>query len=225
VSGDRFEHAAVLFADVVGFTTHSSSMDPTDVVALLEHMFSAFDAICDQHGVTKVKTIGDAYMCFKGDVGGSDNAWALAQVALAMQRTPLFWPSNVAHEVAHEVAHNVAHNVAHEVAHNVDHNVAHKVLLRIGLHLGPATAGVIGTQRLQYDVWGDTVNVASRLESSCEPGRIHVSEAFANDLREAFVIPNPEGVSDLHLELRGEVELKGKGLVKTFWLTSATDHP
>ena len=175
---DNFEQAAVMFIDVVNFTSHSADMLPNDVVTLLERLFARFDMICEKHNVTKVKTIGDSYMCFKGDAGGLENVLAVAKAALEMRRTSVMWSNG------------------------------EPLALRIGAHLGPVTAGVIGTQRLQYDVWGDTVNVASRMESTSEPGRIQVSEAFAHVLRP------PSSV----LRSRGEVEIKGKGMMKSFWL-------
>ncbi|MBI2795042.1 MAG: adenylate/guanylate cyclase domain-containing protein, partial [Ignavibacteria bacterium] len=103
-----------------------------------------------------------------------------------------------------------------------------------GLHVGPVTAGVLGKERLQYDIWGDTVNVASRMEGSSEPNRIHVSENFAQALQEVTAmrvrhngvseqteLPHGQpGTRSIRVELRGETELKGKGMVKTFWLTS-----
>jgi adenylate cyclase len=90
----------------------------------------------------------------------------------------------------------------------------HVVQFRIGIHTGPLTAGVIGTQRMQYDVWGDTVNVASRMESTSEPGRIHISEALAKALNEAL----NNALNKPHTVPRGEMEIKGKGLMMTYWL-------
>jgi class 3 adenylate cyclase len=201
-----------MFADIVAFTTHASHIPPSDVVTFLDAVFATFDAICEQHAVTKIKTIGDAYMCFKGDGTEPENTRALASVALGILHAGLTWPDGTPLQV------------------------------RIGLHSGPVTAGVIGSKRLQYDVWGDTVNVANRMESTGEPGRIHVSEQFAlflglvphhvrNDshtptaIKERSVIPNEvrnEEHGTWHLALRGETELKGKGLMTTYWLEGAT---
>ncbi len=183
VVGDHFEHAAVLFADIVGFTAHTANMSPDSVVNLLEMLYSTFDSICLSHDVIKIKTIGDSYMCFKEDSTANINATALASAAIAMHATPLVWPNGM------------------------------PLTLRIGMHVGPVTAGVLGTQRMQYDVWGDTVNVASRMESTSEPGRIQVSEAFANSLGPHAPMP---------LTPRGEIEVKGKGLMQTYWLESNT---
>ncbi len=185
VVNDSFDNASVLFLDVVGFTTNSSALDASVVVALLQDIFTTFDAICEQHDVMKIKTIGDSYMAvaFDVDATGQPPRLALyqriANVAHAMMSSPFTWP-----------------------------HTNEPVIFRIGLHCGPVIAGVLGTERLQYDVWGDTVNVASRMESTGEPGRVHVSEAFAVALG-AGVTP------------RGEIEIKGKGLMKTYWLDIA----
>ncbi|MCO6465931.1 MAG: hypothetical protein J5I53_04865, partial [Bradyrhizobiaceae bacterium] len=219
---DHFDHAVVFFCDIVGFTSHSSEMDAPDVVRLLETLFRSFDELCAKHGITKVKTIGDAYLCFKGDEGGFANAQAVAAFATELQSMPRHWPNG------------------------------EPLQLRVGVHIGTATAGVIGTERLQYDVWGDTVNVASRMESTGEPGRIHVSEAFAHALAHTLAqAPSQEeqGTTEdsaqspaqtavqataltavqataLTAELttaftttyRGETDVKGKGMMKTYWL-------
>ena len=196
VTGDQFEHAAVLFTDVVGFTSHTSSMHPSDVVALLANMFSAFDKLCEKHGVIKVKTIGDSYMCFKGDGDAATNASSMAALALALKGACGTWSDGS------------------------------PVRIRLGIHIGTATAGVIGTQRLQYDVWGDTVNVASRLESTSEPGRIHVSHAFYEVLNtptqhqlDASTSDGPKPPKPTFIP-RGMTDLKGKGTMETYWLNS-----
>jgi len=183
VTSDHFLAAAVLFADVADFTENTAVLHPTDVVALLDGLFAVFDAICERHAVVKVKTIGDSYMCFKGDASPAENAQAIAAVATEIH----------------------AHVAKRTYPTNADPT---PLRMRVGLHIGPATAGVLGTQRLQYDVWGDTVNVASRMESTGEPGRIHISAAFAQALTNApySIVP------------RGEVEIKGKGAMSTFWV-------
>jgi adenylate cyclase len=224
VSGDHFDHAAVMFLDVVSFTSNTSSLPPSDVVKMLENIFSTIDAFCDTHNVVKIKTIGDSYMCFRGDADASTNARSIALVALDVMQYAFTWPNGT------------------------------PLQFRAGIHIGPATAGVIGTQRLQYDVWGDTVNVASRMESSGEAGRVHVSEAFADNLKsnQESRIKNPISESHevshevshavshavshevshevshavplvtRHLSLvtlfRGSIDIKGKGLMQTYWL-------
>jgi class 3 adenylate cyclase len=198
VTGDHFEHAAVLFIDVASFTTHTATMQPGDVVLLLEDLFSRMDNICDQHGAVKIKTIGDSYMCFRGDGAEAENALSIARVALDVARTPFTWPDGS------------------------------PLIVRMGAHIGAATAGVIGTQRLQYDVWGDTVNVASRMESHGEPGRIHVSEVFATALRSVdggqwTVDDNNDSMTSDSMTLfkRGSISIKGKGPMTTYWLEHA----
>jgi adenylate cyclase len=183
VSGDQVEDAAILFLDVVGFTSHSSQLPPSTVTKLLGQIFHHFDEICTRHDIIKVKTIGDSYMAAALD-HGPKNAKILAGAAMEMLNSPFTWPDE-----------------------------GNEVLFRIGLHVGPVVAGVLGTQRLQYDVWGDTVNVASRMESTGEPGRIQVSEAFADALK---VEPGT-----WNLELRGATQIKGKGTMQTYWLSAS----
>jgi adenylate cyclase len=148
---DRIETLSVMFADIVGFTTAAHHLPPDEVVEYLDRLVSIFDALCEQLGVDKIKTIGDSYMAAAGfDGRAADGAVAVGRLALAMlkaiDRQPL-----------------------------LDER---KLRMRIGIHSGPATAGVIGDTRFSYDVWGDAVNTASRCESSGEPNRIQVSEDF-----------------------------------------------
>ncbi|MBK7577763.1 MAG: tetratricopeptide repeat protein [Ignavibacteria bacterium] len=191
---DNYDDAAILFLDIVSFSSYTSNMPPTDVVKMLEHLFTTVDGICETHSVVKIKTIGDSYMCFRGDADATTNATSIAQVALAAIGCAFTWPNG------------------------------EPIQFRGGIHIGPATAGVIGTQRLQYDVWGDTVNVASRMESTSEPGRIHISEALANALVEHKNSP-PSPLSHASLERgsytvipRGAIDVKGKGTMQTYWL-------
>jgi len=170
------EQAAILFADIAGFTTRSANLPPERIVRMLDEIFRAFDQLCEQYEVMKIKTIGDAFMCMKSDQEAHVNARGLADVAIAIRDHPRTWPDGS------------------------------PLIFRIGLHIGPVTAGVIGTQRLQYDIWGDTVNVASRMESTGEPGRIHISEEFA------------KAVKPYRTTHRGMIDVKGKGSMTTFWL-------
>ncbi len=195
---DLHADAAVLFADIVGFTSHTSGMDPNDVVALLGRLFSAFDQICADHGVVKVKTIGDCYLCFKSGGTATENAAAIAAVAHAMQRAEFTWSSEI------------------------DRDREDTLALRIGIHQGPIIAGIVGEQRLQYDIWGDTVNTASRMESTGEPGRIQVSESFAAQLLLLRSVAEKKGTansnSQQQLRERGAIDVKGKGTMTTYWL-------
>lgn len=180
---DRIDSAAVLFLDIVGFTSRTARLEPTETVALLQQIFTEFDTLCATFGVTKIKTIGDSYMAVAFPCDG--HVAALGKLAHHMAGSAFAWPGTT-----------------------------DSVEFRIGLHYGTVIAGVLGTERLQYDVWGDTVNVASRMESTGEPGRIHVSEAFA-------IAARPHASSDtfpFEFVERGEIEIKGKGPMKTYWL-------
>jgi|GEM_PF-3466275 len=178
---ETYADVTVLFADIVDFTSFAAQHPPTVVVQFLNDVFCIFDDLVEQYGLEKIKTIGDAYMV----VGGvpkprSDSATAIGHLALAMQRAIAQYrkPDGSAFR------------------------------LRIGIHSGSAVAGVIGMKKLVYDLWGDTVNVASRMESLGQPGRIQVSQAAFDRLREQF-----------KFERRGTVLVKGKGEMTTYWLT------
>ena len=180
VIADHFESATVMFADIVGFTALSERESPTEMVNRLNRMFSAFDDLAEKHGLEKIKTIGDAYMVAGGLPDLRDHH-AKNVCAMALDMLEAVARCNLA--------------------------VERPINVRIGIHTGPAVAGVIGIKKFVYDVWGDTVNTASRMESSGAPGRIQLSEQAAALLDGEFV-----------LEERGTVEVKGKGELKTFWL-------
>ena len=175
---DGHDDITVLFSDVVGFTTISSALAPAALVEELNELFSGFDAICEETGVDKIKTVGDAYLAVGGlDGHGAAGETAIAEAALRMQ------------------------TFATERA------AADGWQVRIGMHAGPIVAGIVGTSKFAYDVWGDTVNIASRLETTSEAGRIHVSADLARRLESGFV-----------MDRRGMVDLKGKGATETYWL-------
>lgn len=177
---DRFDDTTVLFADLVGFTVTSAHHAPEEVVAFLDRVFAAFDALVDWYGVEKIKTIGDAYMVASGvPTVQADHAATMADLALDMLAAVHAMPS-------------------------LDTG---SVEVRIGIASGPVVAGVIGDTRFNYDLWGDTVNVASRMEATGEPGRIQVSEETHRRLAASHV-----------LEPRGDVEMKGLGPVPTWYL-------
>jgi class 3 adenylate cyclase/Tfp pilus assembly protein PilF len=165
VVNDQFEAAAVLFLDIVDFTRVSAMLTSNEVIHFLDTIFTALDAVCKKHNLVKIKTIGDSYMAVAFPTESSSSEQRVASIE---ERA-----ANAALGMLHAVSDVVIPEGSPERSH---------VSVRIGLHCGALTAGVIGTDRLQYDVWGDTVNVASRMESTGEPGRIHVSEAFANAL-------------------------------------------
>ncbi len=180
----RHEDVSLLFADIVGFTPLAASMPAEDVVALLAKIFERFDGLITDCGVEKIKTIGDAYMVAGGVPQPSpDHAQRLARCAMGML----------------------------DIIEAFSTESGHRLQLRIGLHRGPAVAGVIGTTKFAYDLWGESVNLASRLESSGAPGRIHVSDAFRAGLD-----------GSLTFEVRGEIELKGVGATLTHWLASTS---
>ncbi len=177
---EHFAEVSVLFADIVGFTALSASMSPVDVVQLLNHLFSAFDCLADDHGLEKIKTIGDAYMVVGGlPIERSDHAEAIADMALDMQRAL--------------VQVNKTHN--------------YNLSIRIGIHTGPVVAGVIGKRKFIYDLWGDTVNTASRMEAYGVPDHIHVTEKTYHCLQHNYVF-----------QARGVIHVKGKGDMTTYFL-------
>ena len=168
----------MLFADLVGFTPLAASLSPAETVGLLDRLFSAFDLLADRHGLEKIKTIGDAYMVVGGvPVAGTDHP----ERAVAMGLDMLDAVGDLAVAVGRPLE------------------------VRIGIHTGPVVAGVIGTRKFIYDLWGDTVNIASRLESHGIPGAIQISDATWSRVR-GTVVARP----------RGPIELKGRGTVETF---------
>ena len=213
VSGDSYESASVLFLDIVGFTSISDRLPPQHVVQLLAEVFKICDDICAARGLSKIKTIGDSYMAvaFPEDGGRrtEDGAEHVAKAARA------------AVDMLHAVSSFDTTTLSHLGSGDSGPGSSSlgPLQVRIGIHSGPVVAGIVGHERLQYDVWGDTVNVASRMESSSEPGRIQVSEVFAHALQkaEAHVLHSPSSV----LRERGMIEVKGKGQMKTFWLEGA----
>lgn len=177
---DAFPSVSVLFADMVGFTAMSRTMTASALVAVLGDLFSRFDLITEKHGLEKIKTIGDCYMLAGGVPEPSDDhAHAAVDAAVDMCK---------ALEEMHE-------------------KTGGALRMRIGIHSGPIVAGVIGLRKFTYDLWGDTVNVASRMESTGAPGRIHVSAATADLIRQ-----------DFQLESRGFIEVKSLGQVETFFV-------
>jgi len=179
IIAERDDDVSVLFADIVGFTPLSARLSPTALVEMLNRVFSGFDELTDRHGLEKIKTIGDAYMAAGGLIRADpDHLAAMAAMALAMQ----------------------------ESVRKLEGDYA-GLGLRIGMHVGSVVAGVIGIRKFIYDIWGDAVNIASRLESQGAPGRIHVSDAVFQRLQGRFAF-----------EPRGSIELKGRGSMQTFFL-------
>ena len=177
---DRFDDVTVLFADIVNFTPLSARLSPERVVEILDAVFSVFDGVAEKHGLEKIKTIGDCYMMAAGlPEPRPDHADAMAQAALDILGA-LAW-------------------VSRQVEMPLD--------TRIGLHCGAVVAGVIGRHKFIYDLWGDTVNTASRMESHGVANRIQCTEELVARLKDRYVF-----------EPRGEIEVKGKGLMQTYFL-------
>jgi class 3 adenylate cyclase len=181
VIADRFEDASLLMADIVGFTELSSRLSADALVGMLNDIFSVLDVIVARYQLEKVKTIGDAYMV----IGG----------------VPIADPDHLEHLAGFALDMAVA-------VRELQSGNEQAIRMRIGINCGPVVAGVIGQKRTIYDVWGDTVNLASRMESLGEPGRIQVTPLVHERLKGTF-----------DFEPRGQIEVKGKGPMTTWWLT------
>jgi class 3 adenylate cyclase len=180
VIADRFPEVTVLFADLAGYTASSDRSSPERLVQVLGDLFTAFDRLAQRHGLEKIKTVGDAYMVAGGlPVPRPDHAEAVAEMALAVRE---------------------------EVGRHLDPS-GQPLAVRIGIDTGPVVAGVIGTSKFSYDLWGDTVNTASRMESQGVVGCIQVTERTYRRLRDRY-----------HFERRGPVQVKGKGELVTWFL-------
>lgn len=179
---DRIDGLTVLFADLAGFTRAAHGLPPEDVIDYLDHMVRIFDDLCEAAGAEKIKTIGDSYMAVGGlDGNAREGAAAVGRLALSMLEAQ-----------------------ARQLTLGNE-----RLSLRIGIHTGSATAGIIGDRRFSYDVWGDAVNIASRMESHGLPGRIHVSDAY-----------RAAAVDTFDFEQRGAIDVRGVGAVQTWFLAA-----
>jgi adenylate cyclase len=179
---DDFQEATVLFADICNFSGMTNTMSADELVNMLDEVFSEFDSIADRHALEKIKTIGDEYMVAGGiPVPRADHCEAVANMALEMQ--------------------NVVHNTLSKKYDGLK--------LRIGIHSGPVVAGVIGKKKFSYDLWGDSVNTASRMELHCIEDKIQVTQEVYERLRDQY-----------QLEYRGNIEIKGKDKISTYFLIS-----
>jgi guanylate cyclase len=180
---DHYDEASVLFADMVGFTPLSAQLPPVEMVELLNEVFSFFDSLLDKYDVEKIRTIGDSYMVASGvPRGRPDHAQALVRMALDMREY---------------VALHTFHN-------------GQRVSFRIGINSGSMIAGVIGKRKFVYDVWGDAVNIASRMESHGQGGTVQITRATYELIKDEFVC-----------EPRGTVNVKGKGEMEVWLVLSA----
>jgi len=187
VIAQRHEAVSVLFADLVGFTSLAGRTSPEDLVQILNRIFSRFDDLAEVHGLEKIKTIGDSYMvCGNLPDAQTDHLAHLADMALAM--------------IGEIQALNASLGL--------------NLQLRIGMDTGPVVAGVIGKRKFSYDLWGDVVNTASRMESSSQPDSIHVTSAVEAALRGPFVF-----------ESLPDQDIKGKGVMSTHRLVGRAGHP
>ncbi|ARV10692.1 hypothetical protein BTO05_02385 [Winogradskyella sp. PC-19] len=185
VKAKQFDHVSVLFTDFKSFTSQASLLTPEELVKSIDYYFSKFDEIIEKYKLEKIKTIGDAYMCAGGLPHYIDHQAAkVAQAGL-------------------EIAEFVK-----QTKRNLNHNLA-KFDIRIGIHTGPVVAGVVGTKKFQYDIWGDAVNIAARMESSSVVGRVNVSEDTFKLLKEYDMFK---------LTSRGAIEVKGKGEVEMYFV-------
>ena len=186
---DSFSEVTVLFADIVDFTSLSARISPEQLVNMLNQVFSAFDQLAEKYGLEKIKTIGDAYMVVSGLNGPNpDRPEAAAAMALDMQAE----------------------------LHRLSEITGIDLKVRIGIDSGPVVAGVIGTKKFIYDLWGDTVNTASRMESQGLPGRIQVTQRYYERLLDKY-----------EFEKRGAIQVKGKGEMTAYLLNGqpSLDNP
>ena len=184
---DRFDDVTLMFADIVEFTRLSASLSAHELVGALNDVFSVFDGLVERYGLEKVKTIGDSYMVVGGlPEPSDDHTMRVAAMALDLA----------------------------EAVGRIDAAVRLGISFRIGIHCGPVVAGVIGTKKFIYDVWGDTVNMASRMESLGVPGRVQVTHAVMERLSGTF-----------RFEARGLIDVKGKGPTPAYFLLDRIGAP
>jgi class 3 adenylate cyclase len=183
VRAKRFESVSVMFTDFKGFTAYSDKLSPEELVDSIDFYYSKFDEIIERHGLEKIKTVGDAYMC----AGGLPEPMQGHAVQMV--------------EAAFEIIEFVAESKKN------DPDGMTRFDIRVGINTGPVVAGVVGTKKFAYDIWGDTVNIASRMESNSEPGKINISENTYELIKDKYLCA-----------YRGEIEAKNRGMMKMFFV-------
>jgi adenylate cyclase len=189
VKAKRFEGVTVLFTDFVGFTAYAKNLEPEELVSSVDYYFSKFDAIMEKYGVEKIKTIGDAYMCAAGLPYPKEN--------------DVFRAVQAAFEISEFIEESKKTRMDHET----------KFDIRIGMNTGPIVAGVVGTKKFAYDIWGDSVNVASRMETKSSAGKINVSESTYALIKDVY-----------ECEYRGEIDVKNKGMMKMYFVNAVKNQ-
>ena len=183
VKAKKFESVTVMFTDFKGFTRYSESLSPEELVQAVDYFFSKFDAVMDKYGLEKIKTIGDAYMCAGGlPFPTDDHHLKMVQAGFEIA------------QIMEDAKKNTAGGIM-----NID--------IRIGINTGPVVSGVVGTRKFAYDIWGDAVNVASRMESMSEPGKINVSESTYQLIKDIY-----------ECEHRGQIHVKNKGMMDMYFV-------
>jgi class 3 adenylate cyclase len=183
VNPQKFDSVTVMFTDFEAFTKYSQDLTPELLVKSVDYHFSKFDQIIEKYGLEKIKTIGDSYMCAGGlPIATKDHAQKMLHAAFEIR----------------DFIENIKSSEVREITH---------FNIRIGIHTGPVVAGVVGIKKFAYDIWGDTVNIASRLESNSEPGKINISENTYQLIKDSF-----------ECEYRGEIKAKNKGMMKMYYV-------
>ncbi|WP_239530701.1 adenylate/guanylate cyclase domain-containing protein [Muriicola jejuensis] len=196
----NFEQVTVMFTDFVDFTILAETMSPEELVAEIDTFFRGFDEIISKNSMEKIKTIGDAYLCVSGMPENNEKSVESAvQSALEMQEFVRKYNANRSSKDQRSFG------------------------LRIGIHTGPLVAGIVGAKKFAYDIWGDTVNVAARMEQNCLPGKINISESTYSLLNNKQTDSTSDQSKTFHFQYRGNLEVKNKGNMKMYFVDSVKE--